>query len=92
MAAGEVESIEPEVRDWEQRQATVAGETGLEVIEPLVSAAPAALEPGGALVLEVGAGQAGTVARLLEAAGFTDVGRDPDHGGIERIVWGRTAA
>jgi release factor glutamine methyltransferase len=91
VAAGEVESLEPEVRDWEPRRATVAGETGLEVIERLVAAAPAVLDPDGALVVEVGAGQAGTVARLLESAGFTDVGRDPDHAGVERIVWGRAA-
>ena len=89
VAAGEIEALEPEVRDWEPRGATVAGETGLEAIERLVAQAPAALEPGGALVLEVGAGQAAAVAALLEGAGLAGVGRDPDHAGIERIVWGR---
>jgi len=89
VAAGEIEALEPEVRDWEPRGATVAGETGLEAIERLVAQAPAALEPGGALVLEVGAGQAAAVAELLEGAGLAGVGRDPDHAGIERIVWGR---
>jgi len=91
VAAGEVEELDPEVRDWEPRQATVAGESGLEVIERLVAAAPAALDPDGALVLEVGAGQADAAARLLESAGFTGVGRDRDHAGIERIIWGRAA-
>ena len=47
------------------------------------------LEPGGALVLEVGAGQAGAAAQLMEAAGLGGVERDRDHAGIERIVWGR---
>ena len=89
VAAGEIEALEPEVRDWEPRGATVAGETGLEAIERLVAQAPAALEPGGALVLEVGAGQAAAVAALLEGAGLAGVGRGPDHAGIERIVWGR---
>jgi len=89
VAAGEIEALEPEVRDWEPRGATVAGETGLEAIERLVAQAPAALEPGGALVLEVGAGQAAAGAALLEGAGLAWVGRDPDHAGIERIVWGR---
>ena len=59
------------------------------MVERLVSAAPAALEPGGALVLEVGAGQAGAASRLMEAAGLGGVERDRDHAGIERIVWGR---
>ena len=39
VAAAEIEGLEPEVRDWEPRGATVAGETGLEVIERLVAAA-----------------------------------------------------
>jgi release factor glutamine methyltransferase len=91
VAAGELAGLEPEVRDWEPRRATVAGETGLEVVERLVGAAPGALEPGGALVLEVGAGQADAVAHLLESAGFSGVERDRDHAGIERIVWGRAS-
>jgi release factor glutamine methyltransferase len=91
VAAGEIDALEPEVRDWEPRRATVAGESGLEAIERLCAEAPAALEPGGAFVLEVGAGQASAVAALLESAGLAGVGRDPDHAGIERIVWGRAA-
>ena len=35
--------------------------------------------------LEVGAGQAGAVARLLAAAGFAAVDTRPDLAGIERI-------
>ena len=89
VAAGEIGALEPEVRDWEPRGATLAGESGLEAIERLCAEAPAALEQGGALVLEVGAGQAGAVAALLEGVGLGGIGRDTDHGGIERIVWGR---
>jgi release factor glutamine methyltransferase len=89
VATAEIDALEPEVRDWEPRGATVAGESGLEVVERLVQAAPAALEPAGALVVEVGAGQAAAVSRLMEAAGLGGVERDRDHAGIERIVWGR---
>jgi release factor glutamine methyltransferase len=91
VAAGEIGALEPEVRDWEPRRATVAGETGLEAIERLCREAPDALEPGGALVLEVGAGQADSVAALLEGSGLVGVGRDRDHAGIERVVWGGAA-
>jgi release factor glutamine methyltransferase len=89
VAAGEVEALEPEVRDWEPRGATVAGESGLEVVERLIAASPAALEAGGALVLEVGAGQAGPASQLMEAVGLGGVERGRDHAGIDRIVWGR---
>ncbi len=91
VAAADIEGLEPEVRDWEPRGATVAGETGLEVVQRLVSAAPEALEPGGTLVLEVGAGQADEASTLMGAAGFRGVERDRDHAGIERILWGRVA-
>jgi release factor glutamine methyltransferase len=91
VAAGEVAGLEPEVRDWEPRAATVAGETGLEVIERLAAQVPAALVPGGAVVLEVGAGQAAAVSGLLTDAGIEGVERERDHAGIERIVWGRAA-
>ena len=91
VAASEMERLEPEVRDWEPRGATVGGDTGLEVIERLVAAAPETLAPGGALVLEVGAGQAGAVVAMMEAAGLDGVAVDRDHAGIERIVWGRAA-
>jgi release factor glutamine methyltransferase len=91
VAEGELAGLAPEVRDWEPRGATVAGRTGLEVIERLAAEARVALEPGGAVVLEVGAGQAGAAGRLLEEAGITDIGCERDHAGIERIVWGRRA-
>jgi release factor glutamine methyltransferase len=91
VAEGELAGLDPEVRDWEPRGATVAGKTGLEVIDRLAAEARGALEPGGALVLEVGAGQAGAAAVLIEQAGLTDVGCQRDHAGIERIVWGRRA-
>jgi release factor glutamine methyltransferase len=91
VAEGELAGLAPEVRDWEPRGATVAGRTGLEVIARLAAEARVALEPGGAVVLEVGAGQAGAAERLLEKAGITDIGCERDHAGIERIVWGRRA-
>ena len=91
VAEGELAGLDPEVRDWEPRAATVAGETGLEVIELLAAEARGMLEPGGAAVIEVGAGQAGAVAALLDRAGLTDVACDRDHAGIERIVWARRA-
>jgi release factor glutamine methyltransferase len=91
VAEGELAGLAPEVRDWEPRGATVAGRTGLEVIERLAAGARVALEPGGAVVLEVGAGQAGAAGRLLGETGITDIGCERDHAGIERIVWGRRA-
>jgi release factor glutamine methyltransferase len=64
------------------------GADGLLLVRRLVGAAPALLASGGALVLEIGAGQAAATAELLGAAGFTDVRVRPDLGGIDRVVSG----
>ena len=74
-----------EVRDHEPHEALVAGETGLEVFRPLIRQAEKVLAPGGALVLEVGAGQAGDV-RALHGEGWTDISVTNDLAGIGRVV------
>jgi len=50
------------------------------------------MTPGGAVVLEVGAGQAPIVAALLARAGLGPVGRHADLAGIERVVDGTAPA
>ncbi len=85
----EVTGLEPEVAEYEPRLATVAGPAGTEVLERLAAAAPAALEPGGWLVVECGAGQAEAVRGLLAAAGAVETFAEPDLAGIDRVVGGR---
>jgi release factor glutamine methyltransferase len=84
----EVAGLDPEVAEYEPRLATVAGASGTEVLERLAAAAPGALEPGGWLVLECGAGQAEAVRGLLAAAGAESFA-EPDLAGIDRVVGGR---
>ena len=64
------------------------GADGLALVRRLVAAAPALLAPGGALALEIGAGQAPETAELLRAAGLTDVRIRRDLGAVERVVSG----
>lgn len=86
---GEVTALEPEVAEYEPRLATVAGPSGTEVLERLVAAAPDALEPGGWLVVECGAGQAQAVRDLMAAAGAPETFAEADLAGIDRVVGGR---
>lgn len=81
----EIETLEPEVREWEPREALVAEEGPTEVAR----AAVPVLKPGGALALEVGDGQAAAVASALEGLGYHDVTITPDLSGRARIVEGR---
>jgi release factor glutamine methyltransferase len=81
----ELELLQPEVRDWEPREALVAqGAT-----EAVATEALHALRHGGHLVLETGDGAAARVAELLERLGFEDVHRTRDLAGRERVVDGR---
>jgi release factor glutamine methyltransferase len=78
----EVEALEPEVRDWEPREALVAeGAT-----EAIAAAALDVLEPGGALVLEVAEHDAARVAAHLGTLGYGSVRVTQDLAGRDRVV------
>ncbi|MDB4980149.1 MAG: Protein-N(5)-glutamine methyltransferase PrmC, partial [Myxococcales bacterium] len=83
--SADIEGLAPEVRA-EPRSALDGGRDGLDLVRQLVAAAPALLAPGGALVLEIGVGQAAETARLCTAAGLVDVRVRRDLGEIERVV------
>ena len=70
--AGELAALPADVRS-EPALALDGGADGLDLVRRLVADAPALLSPGGALALEIGAGQAEATRALLQAAGFTDV-------------------
>jgi release factor glutamine methyltransferase len=83
--AGELETLEPEVRDWEPREALVdRGQT-----DRIAGDARRVLRPGGWLVLECADGRADRVARLLQELGYASVGKTQDLAGHERVVEGR---
>ena len=81
----EIESLEPEVRDWEPRGALV----GDAMHGRLARAAWDVLARAGVLGLEVADGQARAVANELTAVGYADVTITRDLAGRERSVEGR---
>lgn len=85
VAPEEIDSLQPEVREWEPRSALVAAAA----TEAVARAALEALKPGGWLVLEVAAGRAEAVAAELEAVGYAEVTITPDLTGRERVLEGR---
>jgi release factor glutamine methyltransferase len=85
----ELPRLAPEIARYEPREAVVAGKDGLEAISAIAPAATAVLEAEGSLALEVGAGQAGSVAELLLDLGFRQVEGRQDLAGIPRVVLGR---
>jgi release factor glutamine methyltransferase len=82
-------SLQPEIREYEPRDALVAGPTGLEAIEALLADLGGRDPKLGAVALEVGDVQADSTAGLMRAAGYEDVETRDDLAGIARVVIGR---
>jgi release factor glutamine methyltransferase len=95
--------LQPEVTQWEPREALLAGPDGLdayrallapldegptECLRPTFSDEPAVLDTAGAIAVEIGEGQALEVAELIRDAGFPNVEVRADLAGIERVVVG----
>ena len=83
----ELTGLEPEVREWEPREALV----GHRMTEGVARGAQAVLEPGGWLVLEVGDGTAEVISELLATLGFGAVAATRDLAGRDRVVEGTWA-
>ncbi|WP_116368545.1 peptide chain release factor N(5)-glutamine methyltransferase [Parahaliea mediterranea] len=77
---------------FEPRSALVAGASGLDDLQAIISGAPAHLAPGAYLLLEHGYRQGEAVRNLLTQAGFEAVATRRDLGGNERVSGGRCGA
>ncbi|MCC7461824.1 MAG: peptide chain release factor N(5)-glutamine methyltransferase [Gammaproteobacteria bacterium] len=74
----------------EPAQALCPGASGLEALAAIAAQARNHLEPGGYLLLEHGAGQRQTVARLLVSHGYAHVRCHPDLAGLDRVSEARS--
>lgn len=80
-------ALPPEIRDHEPRAALDGGPDGLDVVRRLLARAPGHLRPGGAVVLELGHGQARAAVELAcDAFPGADVAVRPDLAGHDRVV------
>jgi len=82
------ETLSREVRH-DPEVALFGGERGDEMIRKLIEAAPARLNPGGLLALEVGLGQADDLAALMAEKNYHDIKTERDYGGVIRFLFGR---
>jgi release factor glutamine methyltransferase len=84
VAEAEWPRLQPEVTEWEPREALLAGPDGLDAIRAFLQAKPSAA----CIALEIGAGQAGAVSKLMREAGFRRVAVSKDLAGIDRVIVG----
>jgi release factor glutamine methyltransferase len=95
VAASDWPFLQPEVTQYEPREALLAGPDGLDAYRALIPECSLLLhryaeEKKGALAVEVGEGQAPVVAGLFRDAGFGEVEARRDLAAIERVVLGRS--
>jgi release factor glutamine methyltransferase len=92
LPSGILPSLPREVFAFEPRAALDGGPDGMAVIRRLLTAAPAALRPGGWLVLEIGEEQAGPLAALMATQGLVEIATRDDLRGVVRYLAGRVPA
>lgn len=88
LTQGEMEELQPEVT-YEPAMALDGGADGLRFYRFLAQEYRTVLIPGGALVLEIGAGQGAAVCALLREAGWREIRLYPDAAGLDRCVTAR---
>ena len=84
----ELDSLQPEIRLYEPREAVI----GVGLAERIAADARRVLVPGGRLVLECGDGQAAGLTAELARLGYEDVLATPDLAGRDRVVEGSRPA
>lgn len=84
-----IETLMPEVKDHEPRQALDGTADGLYFYRRISEESVKYLNAGGMLYFEIGFDQAHDVEMLMRAAGYTDVRSVKDYAGHDRVVCGR---
>ena len=80
-------TLQPEVKLFEPRSALVAGPQGTELHERLLQESGRYLSPGGAVIMEIGAGQGRAIRRIVERTpGYRFHRLVLDEAGLERVV------
>lgn len=85
--SGEISKLQPEVKDWEPKQALDGGKDGLDYIRKLLKESPKYLKPNGRLAMEFGFGQAAEIEKLA-AGNYEKVEIIKDYSGIPRLLIG----
>ena len=85
--SGRFDGLQPEVRDYEPRQALDGGPDGTDLLRPLLRQAGAYLRPGGAVMLEIDDEQGATMAEEARSAfPAATVHVLPDLSGRDRVL------
>ena len=82
-----IETLQPEISEFEPRMALDGDVDGLLALRHLISSAPSFLRSGGSLILEIGHNQKESVDKLVTACGeYGDWFFRKDYGGNYRVA------
>ena len=84
--SNDIVTLQPEIKNWEPRNALDGGADGLRYYREILAEAPKYLAMDGFVFLEAGEGQADMVAAIAMQNRFWKVSVIKDYAGIERIV------
>ncbi len=85
----DINTLQPEIRDWEPIGALDGGADGLNFYRKIILQAGKFLKTNGILMLELGLGCADETVYMMKGAGYEDVELRKDYAGIERIIQGK---
>lgn len=91
IASGDIAALDADVRDYDPRIALDGGPSGLDGYRSVVTDAGRLLTPDGIVVVELGAGQAASVAAMMQQGQIVADMPNPDLGGHFRALLGRPA-
>jgi len=86
IASGEIETLDPEVKDYEPRLALDGGPDGLDAYRRLAPEALRVLRADGLIAFEIGYTQADAVSDILKQAGAEDIRVHRDLAARDRVV------
>lgn len=85
ISQAEIETLPPQIREWEPRLALDGGEDGLDCYRDIAASCACLLKPDGFLMVELGMGQFTPARSIFEAQGWNVEAPLRDLAGIERV-------
>lgn len=85
----ELDSLEPDIKDFEPIVALRGGEDGLDCVRRVALGAISVLKTGGWCIMEIGGDQNKEAMEILRAFGYRDISFSEDLSGIKRVIKGR---
>lgn len=92
IASAEIETLEPEVRDFDPRTALDGGADGLDFYRMLAAQAKLFLKPHGKIMVEFGDGQAEAIKKLFAAEKWVVEAVQEDYSQRERILTAKSSS